>query len=100
MTEDSEIPKMETTETDPAILRIVRNPILQFFGYEHLRPDLQEVSKPFSVLAEFMVEHLPENAERSAGLRKLLEAKDCAVRAHLSKSFPLRVPASFTIDRT
>jgi hypothetical protein len=30
-----------------------------------------------------MVDKLPRNPERSAGLRKLLEAKDCAVRAQL-----------------
>jgi len=59
--------------------------MLQFFEYEHLPPFLQEISKPFGDLARQMVETLPANAERSAGLRKLLEAKDCAVRAKLYK---------------
>lgn len=59
--------------------------LLQFFAYEHLPGHLQEVSKPFGDLAYQMVDTLPLNAELSTGLRKLLEAKDCAVRAMLSK---------------
>jgi hypothetical protein len=59
-------------------------PILQFFTYEHLPPHLQEVSKQFSDAAAWMAENIPDGAELRAGLRKLLEAKDCAVRARLS----------------
>ena len=50
-----------------------------------LVPHLQAVSKPFGDLAKQIVETLPQNAERTAGLRKLLEAKDYAVRALLYK---------------
>lgn len=57
--------------------------MLQFFQYKHLPEKLADVSRPFCELAHRMVEDLPSNAERSAGLRKLLEAKDCAVRAML-----------------
>jgi hypothetical protein len=57
--------------------------MLQFFAYAHLPPHLQAVSKPFCELAVKMVETLPANPERTAGLRKLLESKDCAVRALL-----------------
>lgn len=57
--------------------------MLQFFSYEHLPPHLQETSKPFGDIARQIVETLPANAERTAGLRKLLEAKDCIVRAKL-----------------
>jgi hypothetical protein len=57
--------------------------MLQFFQYEHLPPHLQAVSKPFGELAETIVTTLPMNAERTVALRKLLEAKDCAVRASL-----------------
>lgn len=60
-------------------------PIMQFFAYEHLPPPLQEVSKPFGDLATDLVAKLPRNAERSVALRKLLEAKDAAVRASLTK---------------
>jgi hypothetical protein len=53
---------------------------LRWFEYEHLPADLQEVSKQFYGLAEQMYELLAPGAERSAGMRKLLEAKDCFVR--------------------
>jgi len=59
--------------------------IMQFFAYAHLPPHLQEVSKPFCELAQRMADTLPANAETTAGLRKLLEAKDCAVRALVAK---------------
>ena len=58
-------------------------PILQFFAYEHLPEPLQKVSMPFGVLAQEIVMTLPRNPERTVALRKLLEAKDAAVRAAL-----------------
>ncbi len=58
-------------------------PMLQFFSWEHLPPHLQEVSKHFMGMANMIVGTLPRNSERTAALRKLLEAKDCAVRARL-----------------
>ena len=60
-------------------------PILQFFKYDHLKPHLAEVSRPFGELAAFVAQMLPRNPERTVALRKLLEAKDCAVRARLYK---------------
>jgi len=57
--------------------------MLQFFEYKHLPEHLQAVSKPFGELARQIVETLPSNPERTVALRKLLEAKDCAVRALL-----------------
>ncbi|MFG1205574.1 hypothetical protein [Xanthobacter flavus] len=59
------------------------SPIMKYFAYEHLPANLQEVSKPIGDLARQMDEALPDGAEKSAGLRKLLEAKDCLVRAKL-----------------
>ena len=59
--------------------------ILQFFAYQHLPQHLQAVSKPFGELAEQIVETLPRNPERTVALRKLLEAKDAAVRALVAK---------------
>lgn len=59
------------------------SPIMKYFNYEHLPEHLQEVSKPIGDLARQMDESLPDGAEKSAGLRKLLEAKDCLVRAKL-----------------
>lgn len=59
--------------------------IIQFFAYDHLPQHLQEVSAPFGKLAHTIVETLPRNPERTVALRKLLEAKDAAVRARLAK---------------
>jgi hypothetical protein len=58
--------------------------IMQFFVWEHLPPHLQAVSRPFGELAE-MVAAGPPNAETTVALRKLLEAKDAAVRAVVAK---------------
>ncbi len=59
--------------------------LMQFFAYAHLPPHLQAVSRPFGELAEHLDLTLPSNAEKTVALRKLLEAKDCAVRAMLFK---------------
>lgn len=59
--------------------------MLQFFAYEHLPAHLQAVSKPFHNLATLIVTTLPQNPERTVALRKLLESKDCAVRALIFK---------------
>jgi hypothetical protein len=57
--------------------------ILKFFAYEHLPEHMRAVSKPFGELAQRLYATLPWNAETAVALRKLLEAKDCAVRALL-----------------
>ncbi len=57
--------------------------ILRFFHYKHLPPVLQTRSRPFCDLAKLIVTDIPRNAERTVALRKLLEAKDAAVRAGL-----------------
>lgn len=59
--------------------------MMQFFAHGHLPPHLAQVSAPFCLLAEQIVATLPSNPERTVALRKLLEAKDCAVRALLYK---------------
>lgn len=61
----------------------MKDRLMQFFAYAHLPPHLQEISKPFGDMAEWIVNTLPSNPERTVALRKLLEAKDCAVRAKL-----------------
>jgi len=55
--------------------------LLQFFKFDHLPENLQTISAPFKQVADIMIEKLPRNPERTSGLRKLLEAKDCFVRA-------------------
>lgn len=62
---------------------MTEEPILQFFKYDHLPENLRQVSRPFGVLAVNIAASLPRNPERSVALRKLLEAKDAAVRAAL-----------------
>lgn len=59
------------------------DPILQFFRYEHLPERLSSLSRPFGALAHHLTVTLPRNPERTVALRKLLEAKDAAVRAAL-----------------
>jgi len=64
---------------------VVTEPILQFFEFSHLPQALAAVSAPFGDLAVQIVETLPRNPERTVALRKLLEAKDAAVRAKLMR---------------
>lgn len=54
---------------------------LILFKFDHLKGDLRDASKLFYDLAQKLVSEIPDNVERSAGLRKLLESKDCIVRA-------------------
>lgn len=56
---------------------------IKYFEYGHLPIHLQRVSQLFHTLAKKLEEELPDSAEKSAGMRKLLEAKDCFVRAQL-----------------
>lgn len=63
-----------------------KNTLLQFFSYAHLPVHLQEVSKQFCELALALDAQLPNNPEKTVAFRKLLEAKDCAVRAVLFKA--------------
>lgn len=78
---------MQSTSDQPAQTNQAPPPpehIAQFFEYSHLPPHLQEVSQPFAELAAKVL-GLPRNPERTVALRKLLEAKDAAVRARLAK---------------
>lgn len=55
--------------------------VLRYFHYSHLPEALQARSKPFCGVAREIIDTLPRNPERTVALRKLLEAKDAAVRA-------------------
>lgn len=57
--------------------------MLKWFSYAHLPEHLQAMSKPFGELADLICSTLEAGPERTAALRKLLEAKDAAVRAKL-----------------
>lgn len=56
-------------------------PMMRYFTYSHLPGELQRISKLFHVTALAVVLAMPRSAERTVALRKLLEAKDAAVRA-------------------
>lgn len=58
--------------------------VLRWFDDAHLPADLQEVAGPIRAVAYQMAERLPADPETTTGLRKLLEAKDCLVRARLA----------------
>lgn len=55
--------------------------LLKYFKYEHLPPHLQTISKPFSELAHKLDKTVINGPEKTVAFRKLLESKDCAVRA-------------------
>ena len=60
-------------------------PLLQLFAYAHLPLEKQEVSKRFHDLAHWMAANLPRNVERTTAIRRLREAKDCAVTSTIFK---------------
>lgn len=60
--------------------------ILKYFSYSHLPEKLQAISKPIADLAQKIDQEYPDCEEKSAGLQKLLEAKDCFVRSVLEKN--------------
>jgi len=62
----------------------VEDGMTKWFKYEHLPEHLQAVSKPFGELAATIVSNIEPGPERAAAMRKLLEAKDAAVRAKLT----------------
>lgn len=56
--------------------------MLKWFECAHLPEHLQDIVLPIRSLAITMAT-IPPSAELTAGLRKLLEAKDCFVRAQI-----------------
>jgi len=69
---------VNTADRHPAVASLLR-----YFAWQHLPSHLQGVSSQCSVLAYEMADNLPNGLELTTGLRKLLEAKDCFVRAAL-----------------
>lgn len=59
------------------------NDMLKYFAFEHLPEHLQDVSSRFAELAHWVHHTLPAGPETTTAMRKLLEAKDCAVRSSL-----------------
>ncbi|MEZ0066693.1 3-methyladenine DNA glycosylase AlkC [Streptacidiphilus sp. MAP12-20] len=69
---------MDLTGRHPATAAVAKH-----FAFEHLPEHLRAISQPCHDLAEQLLQRLPDGPELTAGLRKLLEAKDCFVRAAL-----------------
>jgi hypothetical protein len=70
---------MDTTGRHPGTVAVAR-----WFGWEHLLPDLQPISKGCHDLAEQMLQRIPDDPELVIGLRHLLDAKDAFVRAAIA----------------
>ena len=73
-------------------------PMLRWFAYTHLPKDLRDVSQAFSLLADHVATTLPRNPERTVALRKLLEAKDAAVRAALDTEIAPAGAVNFVVN--
>lgn len=58
--------------------------LTQFFEFRHLSHDMQHICQPFAVLVQHVL-GLPDNPERTTCLRKILEARDSAMRAYIYK---------------
>lgn len=83
---------MTTKPIHPAV-----EELLKHFNYQHLPEQLQAYSKPLHEIAHTMAASL-EGAEVTVGLRKLLEAKDCFVRAAIGAGL-ITKPGLRTGDR-
>jgi hypothetical protein len=77
--ENDDSPERDLSERHSSVSHVA-----QFFSFDHLRAGpLRETSRACHDLAFQMIHELPDSPELTAGLRKLLEAKDCFVRAAL-----------------
>lgn len=57
------------------------SPILKHFEARHLPIQLRAIAKPFEDMANTLDALLPDSAEKTTALRKLLESMDCIIRA-------------------
>jgi hypothetical protein len=81
------MPSIDLTGRHPAVVSIMR-----WFDHGHLPARLAAVAAPCAELAAHAVATLPDGPELTAGLRKLLEAKDCLVRAELDRTGERVIP--------
>lgn len=61
------------------------NRLLKWLRHDHLPKHLQAVVEPIDSLAKSLDASLAEGPEKTAGMRKLVEAKDCFVRARIEQ---------------
>lgn len=55
--------------------------MLRWLAVGHLPLQLQPIVRHYRQLADYIVSNIPSGPERTVALRKLVESKDCAVRA-------------------
>ena len=75
---DKAYDEIDKPETNPIHLEV-----LKWFKYSHLPQHLQEISAPFTAMAWRIANRSKDGREATIALRKLLEAKDAAIRACL-----------------
>ena len=67
--------------------KTTRHGVLKWFTSDHMKPGkTKEIAEEYEEFALWLADTVPQSAERSAALRKLLESKDAAVRAALEES--------------
>lgn len=71
-------------ERELGVAPVPEERMLKWFSYEHLKDPLKRVSVEFHDLAVWLCQEVESGPERTACLRKLLEAKDAAVRAKIN----------------
>jgi hypothetical protein len=81
-------PAEGNTEDRPLAVRWAhRHPsvvgVLTFLDSRHLPDHLRDAARPVEDAAHLIMMACPDGPELTAGLRKLLEAKDCFVRGAL-----------------
>jgi hypothetical protein len=55
--------------------------MMKWFSGAHLPEELKDIVYEYSSLARKLCSNIPAGPERTVALRKLVESKDCAVRA-------------------
>lgn len=72
-------------ELQPLTLTVDKkiNHMMRYFDFKHLPTHLQPISEKFFDMATWLDLCLVDGPEKTVAIRKLLEAKDCAVRANI-----------------
>ncbi|MFA4972220.1 MAG: hypothetical protein WC683_06375 [bacterium] len=65
---------------------MAEHPMMRWFEYKHLPMHLQAISRIFHQAATSLCEAVASCEERDVALRKLIEAKDAAVRAAIERN--------------
>lgn len=75
---------MPSEQAQSEVAEVPKERMMKWFEFAHLPPHLQAVSSKFFDVACSLVALVDPGPERTVALRKLLEAKDAAVRAKLN----------------